>query len=87
VAARVGGIPEALHRPELGVLVEPDSGDSLADGIESLLIDPKWAACIAENAQNEANRRYSVDAMLDQIEAVYARVTGPHGELGAQFAR
>ena len=87
VAARVGGIPEALHRPELGVLVDPDSGDSLAEGIESLLRDPKWASCIAENAQNEANRRYSVDAMLDQIEAVYARVTGPHGQLGAQSAR
>ncbi|MBL8087656.1 MAG: glycosyltransferase family 4 protein [Chthonomonas sp.] len=87
VATRVGGIPECLHRPELGVLVEPESVASLADGIHSLLSDAQWWQCIAENAEAEAKQRYSVHAMLDQIEAVYGSLLTPKREPGTSLAK
>jgi teichuronic acid biosynthesis glycosyltransferase TuaC len=40
VATRVGGVPEIVTSPELGVLVEPNA-QALAEGIE-LALDRKW---------------------------------------------
>ena len=73
VAANVGGIPENISRPELGVLVEDENPQALAQGVLSLMRDPDWAKSIAETAQTEAVRRFSVEAMLDQIDDVYTR--------------
>lgn len=40
VATRVGGVPEILHSPELGIVVE-QTVSSVADGIERALLK-KW---------------------------------------------
>ncbi len=87
VASRVGGIPELLHRPELGLLIEPESVGALARGITTLLDDPTWAACIAENAEAEARDRYSVESMLDKIDDVYESLLTPRPHPDPSFAQ
>ncbi|MBS1706480.1 MAG: glycosyltransferase family 4 protein [Armatimonadetes bacterium] len=73
VAANVGGIPENLPRPEMAVLVKPEDPAELANGIASVLGDANYAMALAENARSYAASRFSVEAMLDQIDAVYSK--------------
>lgn len=52
VATNVGGIPEAVHAPELGRLVPPSNAavlaDALADELEKPRVDPRRIAAMAE---------------------------------------
>lgn len=76
VASRAGGIPEVLGKA--GLLVEPRSAATLAAGIEKLLLDPALRACLGKAARERAHR-YSVEAMLHQIEALYRELLGIDG--------
>lgn len=75
VASKVCGIPEVLAHGEAGCLVEPASALSLARGIETLLLDPELRYRLASAACERA-RSYSVESMLQKIEAVYQSVLG-----------
>ncbi|MBI3989054.1 MAG: glycosyltransferase family 4 protein [candidate division NC10 bacterium] len=70
VATRVCGIPEVLGEGEAGLLVEAESAPALAQGIEKLLLDPAQRTRLGKAAQKRA-RRYSVEVMLQKIEALY----------------
>ena len=70
VASRVCSIPEVLAEGEAGYLVEPADSLSLACGIETLLRDPELQNRLAKAARERA-RNYSVETMLQKIEAVY----------------
>jgi glycosyltransferase involved in cell wall biosynthesis len=70
VATRVCSIPEVLADGEAGYLVEPADSLSLACGIETLLRDPELQDRLAKAARERA-RNYSVETMLQRIEAVY----------------
>ncbi|MFQ5848665.1 MAG: glycosyltransferase family 4 protein [Candidatus Methylomirabilales bacterium] len=75
VATRVCSVPEVLAEGEAGYLVDPASPLALADGIEKLLHDPDLRSRLATQARAHA-RKYSVEAMLHKIEAVYQNVLG-----------
>jgi teichuronic acid biosynthesis glycosyltransferase TuaC len=47
VATRVGGIPDVVHRPELGALVHVGDVDALAAALEEALFTPYDAAAVA----------------------------------------
>ena len=70
VACRAGGIAEVLAEGEAGLLVEAGTAPALAQGIETLLRDPALRARLGSAARERA-RRYSVEAMLEKIEALY----------------
>ncbi|MCH7896914.1 MAG: glycosyltransferase family 4 protein [candidate division NC10 bacterium] len=70
VATRVCSIPEVLAEGEAGCLVEPGSALALARGIETLLLDPELRSRLAKAARERA-KGYSVETMLQKIEAVY----------------
>ncbi len=70
VASRVCSIPEVLAEGEAGYLVESADSLSLACGIETLLRDPELQNRLAKAARERA-RNYSVETMLQKIEAVY----------------
>ena len=70
VATRVCSIPEVLAEGEAGCLVEPGSALALARGIETLLLDPELRSRLAKAARERA-KGYSVEIMLQKIEAVY----------------
>lgn len=81
VEAMAAGLPivatnvcsEVLGDGEAGYLVEAASAPSLASGIEKLLVDPELRSRLAEAARRRA-RNYSVETMLQKIEAVYQDV-------------
>ena len=75
VATKAASIPEVLADGEAGYLVEPSSGASLAAGIEKVLLDRELQSRLVK-AGRERARDYSVEAMLQKIEAVYQEVLG-----------
>ncbi len=81
VASRVSSIPEVLAGGEAGYLVEPASAAALAGGIEKVLLDRELQARLAKVARERA-RNYSVETMLQKIEAVYQDVLGSTNGMG-----
>jgi glycosyltransferase involved in cell wall biosynthesis len=73
VATPVGGVPENVVPGETGVLCEPGDAGSLADGIVWLLDHPEEAARLAEEARRRASAKYSLERMVAETVALYAR--------------
>lgn len=76
VASRVGGLVDVLDGGRAGVLVSPDDPHALAGAITGLLDDPAESARLAAAGRGRAAARYTVDAMVDGVEAVYRSVLG-----------
>jgi len=70
VATRSGGNPEALA-DGAGVLVDPESASALADGVESLLVDPHGAQASVERARISARERFSEKRHAASVMRVY----------------
>jgi glycosyltransferase involved in cell wall biosynthesis len=77
VATRVGGVPELLGGGEAGMLVPPRDSAALAEAVSLLLQDRDRAAALAEAGRRRVPR-YSVEAMLDSLAALYREVMA-HG--------
>ena len=71
VASAVGGIPEVVSPGVDGLLVPPADPDALADAVGSLLSDPGLRRRIAEAGYRTVADRFSIDAQVKRIEAVY----------------
>jgi glycosyltransferase involved in cell wall biosynthesis len=78
VATTVGGTPEALEHGSSAVLVPPDDADALAEGLLHLLRDPGYAAALAEGARRRFDHRFTPEAILPQILAVYDGARARH---------
>jgi glycosyltransferase involved in cell wall biosynthesis len=76
VATAVGGVPELLDRGRAGVLVPPNDVEALASAIKGLLDDPEGAARLAEAGRARVATHYTVDRMVDGVEAVYRSLLG-----------
>jgi glycosyltransferase involved in cell wall biosynthesis len=76
VAARVGGLVEAVDAGRSGVLVEPGSAAALADGIGFLLDHPDDARAMGACARARVVVRHDEGAALDAHEALYRQVAG-----------
>jgi glycosyltransferase involved in cell wall biosynthesis len=55
---------------ENGVIVEPKNMDSLADGIDSLIIDKEKLKKIQEYNKREARDKYSLDRYINNLERI-----------------
>lgn len=71
VASAVGGLVDVLDGGVAGVLVPPDDPQALADAIRSLLDDPPRAQRLAGAGRERSATHYSVERMVDGVEAVY----------------
>lgn len=71
IATRVGGIPEIISSESLGVLVEPDSPDELAEAIESMLADSERMHSVGEQLHNHIKVRFSNDTMIAGYRACF----------------
>ena len=74
VAADDGGHREIIRHGETGFLVQPDKPEAFADAVADLLEDPRLADTIATAAKEEALKRFSVRAHVEQVQAVYESV-------------
>jgi glycosyltransferase involved in cell wall biosynthesis len=70
VATAVGGTPAIVRDGETGWLVPPEQPVALADALISALSQPDERARRARRGRALVERSYSMDAMIDRIEAL-----------------
>jgi glycosyltransferase involved in cell wall biosynthesis len=71
VASRVGGIPEVITDGVDGLLVEPSSPEEIAAALTRLAREPELLARLGEAGRRTVAERFSIDAMVHRVEAVY----------------
>lgn len=76
VASDSGGNPEIVTPGQTGILVPPDDPGAFADAAARLLNDPAEAARLAHAARDRAARQFSLDRHVEDVLAIYDRVTG-----------
>ncbi len=81
VASAAGGVPEVLAGGAAGLLVPPADAEALARAIETLLADPALRARLGAAARERAGR-YTVEASLRTLEALYDELLGFGGDGG-----
>jgi len=74
VAARAGGIPEAVADGVNGCLFTPGDVDALRDRVIALAGDPAERARLGDGGRRRVAERFSVDAMVEGNLAVYREV-------------
>jgi glycosyltransferase involved in cell wall biosynthesis len=75
VGAKVGGIPELIVEGETGLLVERTPA-ALARAVIELLKDPGRRAAMGKAGQARVNEHFTVNAMADNMEALYREMLG-----------
>jgi glycosyltransferase involved in cell wall biosynthesis len=78
VAARAGGIPEAIEDGLTGLLVPPGDSGALAEAVSELLSDPGRARAMGDAGQERVRNEFSVDRMVEEYLALYREVLGQH---------
>jgi glycosyltransferase involved in cell wall biosynthesis len=76
VATRTGGIPEVVEDGGTGLLVEPRDHRELAAAIVRLLTDESGRRAMGEAGRARVCARFTVERMVAETAAVYARVAG-----------
>jgi len=79
VAARAGGIPEAVHDGLNGLLVPPGDVDALETAIVRVLGDAELARRLGEAGRELVAREFSVDSMVEGNLRVYRELLEPGG--------
>jgi glycosyltransferase involved in cell wall biosynthesis len=74
-----GGAPWVLEQSGAGRLVPPDDPEALAQALTATLQDREAACRAAGEARAAVKRHYSVERMVEQVEAVYQELVMRHG--------
>jgi glycosyltransferase involved in cell wall biosynthesis len=72
VAARAGGVPEAVLDGVTGVLVDPGDVAGLADAVVALLTDDAVRSAMGRAARVRALERFRAEDMVARLESVFA---------------
>ncbi len=79
VSTTVGSIPDVVLEGETGFVVPPRDAAALADRIQVLLNDRELRRRLGASGRALVERFYSIDRMLDRMEAVYRGLLGVKG--------
>ncbi|HEY6898678.1 MAG TPA: glycosyltransferase [Rhodocyclaceae bacterium] len=79
VATAVGGVPEVVMHEQTGLLVPPDDPAAVAAALARLAADPALRAQLGAAGLAHAQRRYSLQAMLDSTESAYRAILADKG--------
>jgi glycosyltransferase involved in cell wall biosynthesis len=79
VQPRRGAFPEILEKTGGGILVEPDSVDSLAEGILSLWKDPARVADLGRRGAQGVREHYSAERMAERALKAYGEIAAAAG--------
>jgi glycosyltransferase involved in cell wall biosynthesis len=77
VASRTGGLTEIVEHGETGLLVPPGKDTALAEAIIKLAGSEQLRERLGAAGQQMARARFAPEPLLDQVEAIYLRVTSP----------
>jgi len=72
IAARVGGLPEAVKDGETGLLIPPASPPALAEAVVRLARDTNLSERLTQAASNRVREAYSNTAAAEAFAALYA---------------
>jgi glycosyltransferase involved in cell wall biosynthesis len=72
VATNVGGNAEAVEDDVSGRIVPPEDVGALAGAILELLSDSLRAREMGEAGRRRVEKKFTIDAMMDQVTRVYA---------------
>jgi glycosyltransferase involved in cell wall biosynthesis len=78
VASAIGGIPELVRDQNEGLLVPAGDVEALIGALRRICRDAQLRETLAENALRRAGR-YTPDAVVPRLEAVYERVASLRG--------
>lgn len=76
IGSDIPGINSVIREGETGFLFAPGDHVALSKKLSSLLRDHALAGRIGENAAKEAQAKYSMPAVVDQLMGLYRRVSG-----------
>jgi glycosyltransferase involved in cell wall biosynthesis len=83
VATDVGGNREVIVDGRSGFLVKPALPEALAERILLLLRNPRLRSHIGEEAARTVRKRFSMETMIGQIQALYERLMRSQTPLAA----
>ena len=75
VAARSGGTPEAIL-DGLGILVDPDDANAMAQAAAALIAEPEEISEMAARARVSARQRFGSSRHVEAISAIYDELAG-----------
>lgn len=73
VAGRSGGVPDAVHDGETGLLVDPEDVDAAARAVAGLLDDPARAAAIGRAGRHAVEAFFNWDRVVADLRSLSAR--------------
>ncbi len=82
VTFQVGGAREIVHEGESGYVVPLKAVDTMAERVHTLLEHPDLARRMGEAGQRFADTRWSIEAMVSGVQAVYEDVLSRKGLAG-----
>lgn len=74
IATKVGGVYQAVHDNETGLLAPPSNSEALAERIIELLDNHEKAHAIGHAARELVERDFGVEGMIDKTAAVYHEI-------------
>ncbi|HEV2139112.1 MAG TPA: glycosyltransferase family 4 protein [Nitrososphaerales archaeon] len=74
VACSVGGIPEAVHDGQTGLLVPPKDSKAIADAVVSLRNDPVLGERLGSNGRRLVEEQFTLSAMAAKTRQCYGRL-------------
>jgi glycogen(starch) synthase len=78
VGTITGGSKEILEEGQNALTFAPGNAQALADQLHRLLSDPALSQRLATHGQQLVRQRFSLEAMVDQIEAMLVRAVSEH---------
>jgi phosphatidylinositol alpha-1,6-mannosyltransferase len=80
IAGKSGGIADAVLDGETGLLVPPDSPETLADSICRVLTHEEYAERLGRQGRERAIREFSWDAIADRVDSIMNAVISGKSE-------
>lgn len=74
VTTTAGGIPESVRDGESAIVVPHSDQQALTNAIDTLLRNPEHWPAMGRAGRELVESRFSLDHMIDQLEALYARL-------------
>ena len=74
IAGRSGGVADAVIDGETGLLVPPDSQETLAESVCQVLTHKEYAERLGQQGRERAIREFSWDAIADHVDRIMIAV-------------